>query len=239
MSRRTIAALTALLCMAALTQAAVAMSPETLATFLDPGTTAFTFRSGTGVAGIGQLDGRNVDILLDIVNGPLAHPDPAVIEFPDASFVLTDSSGDWLDATAIGYRNGYMSWMDFEGGILEFYDDTKDPNAPDYLILGAVFESATMTPYSFGSVFAIGQVVDFYGPAATPQMEEDSFSFALVGVDPSDALEEPVSDFVATAAFTSSVLNIPEPSALVPVLSVFAMLGVGYLGRRRWPIRYT
>lgn len=239
MSRRTIAALTAFLCMAALTQAAVATSPETLATFLDPGTTAFTFRSGTGVAGIGQLDGRNVDILLDIVNGPLAHPDPAVIEFPDASFVLTDSGDDWLDATAVGYRNGYMSWMDFEDGILEFYDDTKDPNDPDYLILGAVFESATLTPYSFGSVFAIGQVVDFYGPAATPQMEEDSFSFALVGVDPSDALEEPVSDFAATAAFTSSVLNIPEPSALVPVLSAFAMLGVGYLGRRRWPIRYT
>jgi hypothetical protein len=215
-------------------QAAVASAPETIATFADPGTTSFIFTGGTGITGLGQLDARNVDILLDIVNGPLAAPGN-VIEFPDASFVLTDAAGGLLDVTAAVFNHrGVLLRGDFEGGILEFYDDTDGG-----LILGAVFDEAWLTPLSFGSEFGVGTFVDFYGPAAEPQCEECSFSFARATVDnPTAFTHYSLDGFTSTASFTSSAIVVPEPSVLVPVLSgciMFCAVGVGARRRRMRP----
>jgi hypothetical protein len=213
------------LCLAASTAgASAAMSPVTIATFADPGTTSFIFTAGVGVNGLGQLNGQNNDIKLDIINGPAKLPGN-VIEYPNASFKMTDMNGDLLDVTAILYnfRNVLLK-AEFESGRLEFYDDSND----GALILGAVFTSAKLAPSTFGSKFSISNIVDFYGPAnLVPDDTQGTFSFALATVDRNDAFLKPIKSFNATASFNCSAIAVPEPGTLILVgAGLFGLAGV-------------
>lgn len=231
MNKSTVPLLAAFLFAAVLFQAAEAAVPQTLVTFLDPGTISFRFTGGAGIAGLGQLDAWNNDIMLDIVNGPLALPG-VVPEYLNASFILTDPSGGPLDVMADYYApGGFLLGAYFEGGKLEFYDDTTS-----LLIFGAAFDGAWLNPLSFGATFTMGQLLNFYGPAVLPEYEDRTFSFSLVNVSNANAFGggSPIKSFTATSSFTSSALLVPEPSSLVPLLSACGMFAVlGRMIRRR------
>jgi hypothetical protein len=218
------------LCLAgAATGAYATLTPETIATFADPGTISFAFKASGGANGLGYLSqAENDDIVFHILNGPQAG-----IIYTNASFTMTDLEGNALDATLIAYNDtrNILLKVEFEPGILSFFDDITDPLHLSPL-LWATFDKAKLTPATLGSKFSVDNIVDFNGPAnLIPDDAQGTFSFALVTVDNRYAFLKPIQDFNATASFNCSAIAMPEPAAVMPAIT--ALLGLLGIATRR------
>ena len=133
--------------------------------------------------------------------------------FSDAFFTMTP----------VSYTGGLMGGPT-GGGIIKFFENNQDIITDPTPLIQIEFDSATLSPTSFGGVELFGNDVEISGSeigGATLTDEAFAFSFANQVLLPEEG------GFTATSAFTSSA--VPEPVTV-------CLLGFGSLSlilRRR------
>lgn len=192
-----------------------------VATFLDPGSTSFTFTdTGSNNDGIGELTASNSEIQVDL---------PVVgLFFSDASYTMTDVGGNPLATTSQTDVYGYVA-AEFEAGILTIKTDIAEHgySAGDTLFT-ATFSSATGY---FGNVSTADSVLDatnvsFSGPALGGwSATNEQFSFSSTNIDPLSSIQAPadMEAWTSTTSFTSSATLVPIPASVW-------LIGSGFLG---------
>lgn len=206
-----------------------AANASVVATFLDPGSTSFTFSdNGNNGDGIGSLDAYNNDIE---VNLPLLG-----LLFTDASYTMTDSGGNLLDTTSQIDAGSYVL-STFESGIITIKTDiAQHTYAADTVLLSATFTSATGY---FGNVSSADNTFDatgvtFSGIALNGlTATNEQFAFSSTNIDPLSAIQAPadMEAWTSTTSFTSSATLVPVPAAVW--LFGSGLLGLVGMARRK------
>ena len=204
-----------------------AVNAAIVATWPDPGTASFSFvDTGTNGDGVGELTASSSGLIVDV---------PQLGIFTNASYTLTDSSGNPLATTSQQDSSGVII-ATFEAGILTITTDSAQHglNGGDTVLTGT-FDAATGV---FGNVLSAdsitGQNVTFTGPALGGLIaSNESFSFSAANIDPGSALISPadMEDWTATTSFTSSATLVPVPAAVW--LFGSGLLGLVGIARRR------
>jgi len=188
---------------------------DPILTFADPGTQCFTFTADTdpGTDG-GWLVGGNDDISVEVLAGAFAGT-----TFADASFTLTDLTGNPLEVEYVTYFGDDPIELELEAGRLEIWDD-----AGSQLLLAATFDFALLYPGNVGASDVLACNVTFSGllTQGMTNLDDEQFSFAFASMDPADPFGyEDMPDWTSTASFASGAdfTMVPEPGTLMMAIS--------------------
>ena len=200
-----------------------------VATWADPTTNSFTFAdTGTNDDGVGTLAASNSDILLDL---------PVLgLTGLDASYLMTDSSGNQLATTS--QSNNIAGYIDaiFEAGKIVIKSDVAQNGfSAGETLLTITFDSAIgVLGNVLGNDSIVGQNIVFTGPALDGlTATSEIFSFSVANLTPSSSILIPadMEAWTATTSFTSSATLVPVPAAVW--LFGSGLLGLVGMARRK------